>query len=233
MKTRHIVNHADWIQQRKALLAKEKEFQRARDALSRVRRELPWELVEKQYVFEGADGARTLAELFGKHSQLAVYHFMFAPEWDAACKSCTFWADSLDHVTPHLAARDVAFYLVSRAPYAKLVAYRKRMGWSLPLVSSAGSDFNYDYEVSFDTSTRDHVYNYEQSVIDGPERPGFSVFVRDGDSIFHTYSTYGRGIDPLNVAYQVLDLVPKGRDEDRFEFTMEWVRRRDEYDARA
>jgi predicted dithiol-disulfide oxidoreductase (DUF899 family) len=233
MKTHHIVNHADWIQQRKQLLAKEKEFTHARDALSRARRELPWERVEKSYVFEGADGTRTLAELFGEHSQLAVYHFMFAPEWEAGCKSCTFWADSFDHLAPHLAARDVAFYLVSRAPYAKLAAYRTRMGWSLPWVSSAGSDFNYDYEVSFDTSRREHVYNYERTVIEGPERQGFSVFARDGERIFHTYSTYGRGIDALNATYQVLDLVPKGRDEDQFEFSMAWLRRRDEYDART
>jgi predicted dithiol-disulfide oxidoreductase (DUF899 family) len=231
MRNHQVVNHTDWIQRRKELLAREKELQRARDELSRARRELPWEPVDKRYVFEGEEGTRTLLDLFGKHSQLAVYHFMFAPEWDAACKSCTFWADGFDHIAPHLAARDVAFYLVSRAPYATLAAYRKRMGWSLPMVSSAGSDFNYDHEVSFDTSQRDHVYNYERTVIDGPERPGFSAFARDGESIFHTYSTYARGIDGLNVTYQILDLVPKGRDEDQLEFTMSWVRRRDEYDA--
>lgn len=231
MRTHQVVNHSDWIQRRRELLAREKQFQRARDELSRVRRELPWERVDKQYVFEGESGTLTLAELFGEHSQLAVYHFMFAPEWDAACKSCTFWADSLDHVAPHLAARDVAFCMVARAPYTVLAAYRKRMGWSLPMVSSAGSDFNYDHEVSFDVSHREHVYNYERTVIEGPERPGFSVFARDGESIFHTYSTYARGIDALNVTYQILDLVPKGRDEDELEHTMSWVRRRDEYDA--
>jgi predicted dithiol-disulfide oxidoreductase (DUF899 family) len=234
MTAHNIVNHTDWIQQRKGLLAKEKDFMRARDALSRARRALPWERLEKRYVFEGADGPRTLADLFGKHSQLAMYHFMYAPEWEAGCKSCTFWADSFDHAAPHLAARDVSFYAISRAPYPKLAGYRKRMGWSFPWVSSAGSDFNFDYQVSFDTSKREHVYNYEQRVTDdGPEMPGFSVFARDGESIFHTYSTYARGIDMLNVTYQILDLVPKGRDEDELRFTMQWLRRRDEYDARS
>jgi predicted dithiol-disulfide oxidoreductase (DUF899 family) len=233
MNTHHIVTHTDWIQRRKELLAKEKEFLRARDALSSARRELPWERVEKRYVFEGPDGSRTLADLFGKHSQLAIYHFMFAPDWEAGCKSCTFWADSFDHAAPHLAARDVAFYAVSRAPYAKLAAYRKRMGWSFPWVSSAGSEFNFDYDVSFDDSKQGQIYNYAPRTMKGPELPGFSVFTRDGDSIFHTYSTYARGIDALNVTYQILDLVPKGRDEDQFKFAMEWLRRRDEYDART
>jgi predicted dithiol-disulfide oxidoreductase (DUF899 family) len=233
MKTHHVVNHTDWIQQRRALLAKEKDFQRARDELAGARRALPWERVDKRYLFEGADGPRTLTDLFGARSQLAIYHFMFAPEWQAGCKSCTFWADSLDHVTAHLAARDVAFCAVSRAPYAKLAAYRERMGWELPWVSSAGSDFNYDYGVSFDTSKPEHVYNYERTAIDGSEREGLSVFARDGEEVFHTYSTYARGIDMLNVTYQILDLVPKGRDEDAFAFPMQWLRRRDEYDARA
>jgi len=231
MRNHQVVNHTDWIKQRKELLAREKEFQRARDALSKARRELPWERVEKRYVFEGADGERTLADLFGKHSQLAMYHFMFAPDWDVGCKSCSYWSDGFDNVAPHLAARDVAFHLVSRAPYAKLAAYRERMGWSLSWMSSAGSDFNFDYQVSFDTSRREHVFNYERQVVEEPEQPGFSVFARDGESIFHTYSTYARGIDTLNVTYQILDLVPKGRDEDELSDPMDWVKRRDEYDA--
>jgi predicted dithiol-disulfide oxidoreductase (DUF899 family) len=233
MKSHHIVSHADWTQARKNLLAKEKEFLRTRDALSRARRELPWERVEKRYVFDGADGPRTLADLFGERSQLAIYHFMLAPEWEAGCVGCSFWADSFDRVAAHLAARDVAFLAVSRAPYAKLAAYQKRMGWSFAWVSSAGSDFNYDYGVSFDTSTREHVYNYEKADIGGPERPGLSVFARDGESLFHTYSTYARGLDMLNVAYQILDLVPKGRDEEGLSSPASWVRRRDEYHART
>jgi predicted dithiol-disulfide oxidoreductase (DUF899 family) len=231
MRANQIVNHTDWLRQRKELLAKERELMHARDALSRARRELPWEVVDKRYVFEGAEGTRTLADLFGKHSQLAIYHFMFAPEWDEGCKSCTFWTDGFDDITPHLAARDVAFYLVSRAPYPKLAAYRKRLGWSVPWVSSAGSDFNFDYQVSFDMSQPEHVHNYERTAVEESELPGLSVFARDGESIFHTYSTYRRGIDGLNVTYQILDLVPKGRDEDQYDFSMEWVRRRDEYDA--
>jgi predicted dithiol-disulfide oxidoreductase (DUF899 family) len=224
-----VVTHEEWLAARKELLAREKEFTRLRDELSRRRRELPWEPAGKEYVFEGAEGRRTLPELFDGRSQLVVYHFMFAPEWDEGCKSCSFWADNFDPNIVHLKARDVTMVAVSRAPYHKLVAYRERMGWSFPWYSSAETDFNADYRVTFANEERDReVYNYGSLAPRGPEREGVSVFYRDDDGrVFHTYSTYARGIDLLNTAYNYLDLVPKGRDEDgRGPF---WVRRHDEY----
>jgi predicted dithiol-disulfide oxidoreductase (DUF899 family) len=240
-KRQPIVDHTAWTAARRELLRKEKDLVRSRDALAKARRELPWERVEKEYLFESASGPKTLADLFEEKSQLAVYHFMFAPDWEAGCKGCSFWADSFDRIAIHLAHRDVAFTAVSRAPLAKLAGYQKRMGWSFPWVSSAGSDFNFDYGVSFDTSRKEHEYNYATQPIKSPELPGLSVFCRmngrvegrEGEPIFHTYSAYARGIDAMNVAYQILDLVPKGRDEDHFAHPFEWLRRHDEYDARG
>jgi len=226
-----VVSHEDWVSARKALLAEEKAFTRERDRISQLRRNLPWERVEKSYAFEGTEGKRTLAELFGERSQLAVYHFMFGADWDAGCKSCSFWADNFDHIPPHLRARDVSFVAVSNAPLDNLLAYQKRMGWSFPWYSSYGSDFNYDYAVSF---TQEEVdggnawYNYGNFSFPDTEGPGASVFYKNADgTLFHTYSTFGRGIDILNGAYNWLDLMPKGRDENG-EGPV-WLRRRDEY----
>ena len=225
-----VVTHGAWLEARKELLAREKEFTKLRDELSRRRRELPWERVEKEYVFEGADGTRTLPELFDGRSQLVVYHFMFEPESDEGCKSCSFWADNFDPNVIHLKARDVTLVAVSRAPYPKLAAYRERMGWSFPWYSSAGTDFNVDYGVTFAPEDRERrLYNYGSLAPRGPEREGASVFYREADgAVFHTYSTYARGIDLLNTAYNYLDLVPKGRDEADGR-SQSWVRRHDEY----
>jgi len=222
----------EWLAARKKLLAKEKELTHLRDALSAERRAVPWLRVEKQYLFDTPTGRKSLADLFEGRSQLAMYHFMFAPEWDEGCKSCSFWAESFDHIPIHLAHRDVTFLAVSRAPLEKLQAYARRFGWTFPWVSSAPSDFNYDFNVSFrpeELESRKASYNYEPAQYLRSDLPGVSVFARDrGGAVFHTYSSYARGIDALNVAYQYLDLVPKGRDESGE--AMNWLRRRDEYD---
>jgi len=233
MKAHEVVSAPEWVRARKALLAKEKEFTKAADALAKARRALPWERVEKRYVFDGPAGEETLDDLFGGRSQLVVYHFMFAPDWEAGCKSCTFWADGFDRIVPHLEHRDVTLLAISRAPWPKLAAYRKRLGWSFKWVSSGRSNFNFDYGVSFAPNRPGTPsYNYEPLTVSETDLPGISVFLRDeGGAIFHTYSTYARGIDMMNTAYRYLDLVPKGRDEDGLPFTMEWLRRRDEYDA--
>ncbi|HKO24397.1 MAG TPA: DUF899 domain-containing protein [Chloroflexota bacterium] len=235
-----VVSHEEWLAARKQLLAEEKEFTRLRDRLSQRRRDLPWEAVEKEYVFEGPNGPQTLAELFDGRSQLVVYHAMFDPataspstSWteDAACFACSFWADNFNGIIVHLHHRDVTLIAVSRAPYAKIAAYKERMGWTFPWVSSGNSDFNFDYRVSFtaqEVAEGKADYNYTLQDV-GPERPGISVFFKDATGrIFHTYSTYARGLDMLNVAYHYLDLVPKGRDEgDRGPY---WLRRHDEYE---
>lgn len=225
-----VVSHEEWVAARKALLIKEKEFTHARDAISRERRALPWEAVTKQYAFEGAGGSRKLADLFDGRSQLAVYHFMFHPDWDAGCPHCSFWADNFNPNVPHLAANDVSMVIISRAPYASLAAYRKRMGWTFPWYSSFGTDFNFDFGVSFtdEQMKAGPIYNYQPAGND-PEREGFSVFAKDdAGRIFHTYSTYARGIDIFNTAYNVLDCVPKGRQEEG-RAPQYWVRRHDEY----
>jgi predicted dithiol-disulfide oxidoreductase (DUF899 family) len=226
-----VVDHDEWLAARKELLAQEKAFTRQRDELSRQRRELPWERVEKEYVFEGPDGGRTLAELFDGRSQLIVYHFMFDPSWDEGCKSCSFWADNFDPNVVHLKARDVTFVAISRAPYAKLAAYKRRMRWSFDWFSSGETDFNFDLGVSFapDELEREGAYNYGSLAPHAPEREGLSVFYKHGDAVFHTYSAYARGIDLVNTAYNYLDLVPKGRDEEGAR-SQSWVRRHDEYE---
>jgi predicted dithiol-disulfide oxidoreductase (DUF899 family) len=227
-----VVSHDKWLKARTKLLAREKEFTRARDELSRARRELPWERVEREYVFETTEGRRTLGELFEGRSQLVVYHFMFAPEWDEGCPHCSFWADNFDPVIVHLKQRDVTMIAASRAPLAKLEAFRKRMGWSFRWVSSGGSDFNYDYGVSFrpeEVEGGTGFYNYRTGPVPS-DREGVSVFYKDGSgALFHTYSAYARGIDLVNTAYNYLDLVPKGRDEDREEWVQAWVRYHDRY----
>jgi predicted dithiol-disulfide oxidoreductase (DUF899 family) len=232
MTAKHkIVAPQDWLKARLALLAKEKEFTRLRDELSHERSELPWERVDKPYVFAGPGGNETLADLFGGRSQLIIYHFMFAPDWQAACPGCSFWADNFNGIISHLNQRDVSLVAVSRAPLQKLQAFATRMGWSFRWVSSANTAFNYDYQVSFtaeELAAGTAVHNYTRFEESGADKPGVSVFLKDeGGGIFHTYSAYARGIDILNTAYNYLDLVPKGRDEsNRGAY---WVRRHDEY----
>jgi predicted dithiol-disulfide oxidoreductase (DUF899 family) len=193
---------------------------------------MPWECVEKSYQFEGPNGALSLADLFSGRSQLIVYHFMFGPDWQEGYKSCSFWADNFNGIPIHLNHRDVTLTVVSRAPLAKINAYKKRMGWSFPWVSSYGSDFNFDYHVSFtpeQIAEGKAYYNYAVRPITASDEQGISVFYDETGKVFHTYSCHGRGIDMVNGAYQYLDLVPKGRDEDGFSFSMEWLRRHDQY----
>jgi predicted dithiol-disulfide oxidoreductase (DUF899 family) len=227
-----IVSENEWIEARKALLKKEKELTILGDQLNQQRRELPWKEVNKEYVFEGPNGKQTLRELFDGRSQLIVYHFMFDPTWEAACLHCSFWADNFNDIIVHLNQRDVTMIAVSRAPYSKLAAYEKRMGWDFKWVSSYDTDFNFDYHVSFTPEELDRkaFYNYNLQDMHSSEREGVSVFYKDpADRVYHTYSAYARGIDMLNVAYHYLDLVPKGRDEAGHEFPQFWVRRHDEY----
>jgi len=223
----------EWLVARKALLSREKLFTLQRDELSEARRALPWVLVEEPYVFDGQSGVRTLPDLFEGKSQLIIYHFMFGPDWDAGCPSCSFWIDNFDGVQAHLAARDTALALVSTALYATLSAFKTRMGWSLPWFSTHGSDFNTDYGVTFDTDPdQPNTANYNYRPISEPpsEMPGISVVIKDDAGVvYHTYSAYSRGLDMVNGAYQLLDLTPKGRDEADLQFSMSWLRRHDEY----
>jgi predicted dithiol-disulfide oxidoreductase (DUF899 family) len=242
VKNHRVVSSEEWIAARKALLAKEKELTRLRDELNEQRRALPWERVSASYRFASERGTETLEQLFEGRSQLVVYHAMFHPHkanartpWseDAACPMCSFWMDNFNGVTAHLANRDVTIIAASKAPVDKIAAYRKRMGWSFKWVSSAENDFNADYGVSFtdeQVANKSGTYNYRPGgIFPIVEHPGISVFYRDpSGQIFHTYSTYGRGLDMLNVAYHYLDLVPKGRDEGDGNGTG-WVRRHDEY----
>jgi len=239
MQPHKIVSREEWIEARKALMAREKELTQARDALSEERRNLPWVKVDKNYVFDGPHGKVTLGDLFKDKPQLVVQHVMFAPDWDAACKSCSFWADGFERMVPHLAARDTTMAAVSLAPVDKLEAFKKRMGWTFDWVSSGNNDFNYDYAVSF---TPEQIaagiakYNYGTTRLYGPELPGISVFYRDETgAVFHTYSTFARGLDMMNAAYHYLDLTPLGRHEEGLPYPMDWVRLRDQYqpDAKA
>jgi predicted dithiol-disulfide oxidoreductase (DUF899 family) len=229
-----IATEAEWLAARKDLLTREKEFTRQRDALSAARRKLPMVKIDKKYTFDGPVGKETLADLFDGRSQLIVYHFMFGPGWEEGCKSCSYLADHFDGANWHLRHRDVTFAVVSRAPLSELEPYKKRMGWRFKWVSSHGSDFNFDYHVSFtkeDEAKGKVYYNYGMGEFVSDELPGLSVFYKDANGdIFHTYSTYARGLDILVGTYNFLDLVPKGRDEDP-ESTMDWVRRHDQYPA--
>ena len=231
MKNHKIVSRKEWLEARKAHLVKEKEFTRLRDRLSQERRELPWVKVDKEYHFDGPKGKETLSELFEGRSQLIVYHFMYDPSWDEGCKGCSFLADNYDGIIVHLNHRDVTLVTVSKAPLDKINAYKKRMGWSFKWVSSFANDFNRDYHVSFmpEEKDKDVYYNYTTCKYFSSEGPGVSVFYKDenGD-IFHTYSTYARGLDMLIGVYHLLDLVPKGRDEGGK--GMEWLRHHDRYD---
>lgn len=234
MTAHKVVSHDAWIAARQRFLLKEKEFTRLRDELSRERRELPWERVDKEYVFESTNGRETLADLFGGHSQLIVYHFMYGPDWEIGCRSCSFWADNFNNIVPHLAARDASLVAVSLAPLQKLQAQARRFGWTFKWVSSHGSDFNFDYHVSFSPEALergDTVYNYTPQKLGSTEMPGISAFFRDGQQIYHSYSTYARGLDMLNAAYHYLDIAPKGRDEEGLAYPQQWVKHRVAYET--
>ena len=220
-----------WLTARKKLLEKEKAFTRARDELAKARRELPFARVEKPYLFATERGEETLPDLFKGKSQLIVYHFMFGIDWKEGCPSCSFWMDNLNGIDPHLAARDISFVAVSLAPLDKLLAYKKRMGWRHNWVSSGDSDFNIDFGVTFPggVAGKNGGYNYSNNVY-RDELPGVSVFRKfEEGSIGHFYSTFARGLDILNGAYNLIDLTPNGRNEEDLEYTMAWVRRRDQY----
>jgi len=232
MTMHEVVSKDEWVEARKRLLAKEKEFTRMGEQLSAERRALPWLRIDKQYTFDGPNGRETLAQLFGDRNQLVVYHFMFAPEWEVGCKNCSFWADNFNGITAHLRQRDVAFTAISRAPLEKLQAFAQRLGWTFKWVSSQGTDFNYDFEVSFKPEALargEATYNFAKLPYASSDMPGISVFAKDeSGAVCRTYSTFGRGIDMMNTAHHYLDLVPKGRDEGGK--IMAWVKLRDLYD---
>lgn len=232
-----VVDRDTWLRARLELLQAEKDLTRRRDALAARRRTLPWVRIDQDYRFDSPAGSVSLADLFGNHSQLLVQHFMLGAGWEEGCRSCSFMMDHFNPTVPHLGARDVAFAAISHAPLAEILPFKARMGWTVNWVSSAGSDFNYDFNVSFRPEDRvDGLvrYNYTQRPFPHEEAPGISVFVRDGDGqIFHTYSTYGRGVEVIMGTYHLLDLVPKGRDEATLGYGMEWVRYHDRYDVGA
>jgi predicted dithiol-disulfide oxidoreductase (DUF899 family) len=237
MEQPRIVSRDEWLAARRALLVKEKAHTRAGDAISNDRRRLPMVKVDAQYTFDTPDGRCTLADLFEGRSQLIVYHFMMGPGWVEGCPSCSFLVDHLDGALVHLADRDVTLVAVSRAPLSEIEAFKRRMGWHFTWVSSYGTDFNWDYHVSF---TKDEVargqmrYNYDEQLFPSEEAPGFSVFLKDAaGGVFHTYSTYGRGGEIVLGTYHLLDLVPGGRNEDGLPFPMAWVRHHDRYGAVA
>lgn len=232
-----IVSHTEWLAARQQLLAKEKEFTRQHDALAAARRTLPWVKINQPYVFDGPAGRETLAQLFAGRSQLIVYHFMFGPGWEEGCTSCSFGMDHIDPMLPHLAARDTTFIAASRATLPEIEAFRKRMGWKFKWVSAGDNGFNTDFHVSF---TREEMeagrvnYNFQTfppGLMPVEELPGISVFARNAaGEVFHTYSAYARGCEPIIGTYQLLDLTPKGRDEDGLTHSMGWVRHHDRYD---
>jgi predicted dithiol-disulfide oxidoreductase (DUF899 family) len=237
MEPHRIVSRDEWLAAHKAHLAEEKALTHARDALAEKRRALPWVKVDTTYTFDTPHGRKTLAELFNGRSQLIVYHFMLGPDWEEGCPGCSLVSDHVDGALLHVEQRDVAYVAVSRAPLAKIEAFKKRMGWHFRWVSSYGSEFNYDYHVSFTPEQREKgkvYYNFEMNDVaaqgfDSDELPGVSVFYKDetGD-VFHTFSAYGRGVEPLIGAYNLLDLMPKGRDEAHN--MMDWLRHHDRYD---
>ncbi|MGH8733725.1 MAG: DUF899 domain-containing protein [Burkholderiales bacterium] len=229
-----VVSRDEWVAERKTLLAREKELTRLRDQIARERRALPWLRIEKNYVFDTPAGQRTLAELFEGRRQLLVQHFMFAPGWEEGCKSCSFMADHIDGMKVHLAHRDVTFIAISRAPLADIERFRQRMGWQFKWVSSNANDFNFDLGVSFtpeENAKNEVTYNYGTQPFESEEMPGISVFYKDdAGEVFHTYSTYGRGVEVMMHTYAMLDLMPKGRDERNVEYKMDWVRHHDRYE---
>lgn len=234
MPTHKIAGRQDFLKAHAAFLKAEKELTRQRDELAKARRELPWALVEKTYVFEGTEGKKTLSDLFAGKSQLIVQHFMLGPGWKEGCEGCSFMADHVDPALVHLGQRDVSYVAISRAPLANIQKYKQRMGWQFPWLSSGETDFNFDFHVSFTEAdkARDKIYyNYREDKYMGDELPGMSVFYKDeAGKIFHTYSTFGRGAEQVMGTYVLLDMLPKGRDEEPFKVhPMEWVRRHDEY----
>ena len=229
----NIVGHDEWIEARKALLEKEKAFTRERDALAKARQSMPWVRVDKDYRFQTEEGEKSLGDLFEGYSQLVIFHFMYGPDWDAGCKSCSFWADNFNGIGAHLRQRDTRLVAVSRAPLRTLLAFRDRMGWQFPWVSSEGSDFNYDFHVSFhreDVENNRTEYNYRIQPFPSEEAPGLSCFIKGDDGgIYHTYSAYSRGLDIINAAYNILDMTAMGRHEGDLPYTMAWVKLHDEY----
>jgi predicted dithiol-disulfide oxidoreductase (DUF899 family) len=228
-----VVSQDQWLAARKALLVKEKEFTKARDALSAERRDMPWVKIDKNYAFDTPNGKQTLADLFEGRSQLIVYHFMLGPGWKEGCKSCSYLADHFDGAIPHLAQRDVTMLAVSRAPLAEIEVYKRRMGWNFKWVSSNGNDFNYDFKISFpdDEVGKEGIYNFGTTKVYGEEMPGISVFIKnESGEVFRTYSAYAWGLDIIVGTYNLLDMAPKGRDEANLPFTMSWVKRHDEYE---
>lgn len=232
-----IVGRQEWLQQRRELLEQEKKLTQLRDELSQARRELPWVRVDKAYEFETTRGNESLGQLFGEHRQLLLYHFMFGPEWQEGCPSCSFWADNYSGTEAHLAARDIQLVVVSRAPLDRLQAYRERMGWTFDWVSSLDSDFNFDFAVSFtpeELESEKPAYNFDTMPAGTEEAPGLSVFCQDEDGeVFHTYSCYARGLDIFNGAYHHIDVTPRGRNEDDLPWPMAWIRRHDQYNAQS
>lgn len=230
-----IVTSAEWLVARAELLAEEKRLTRQMDAVSARRRVLPWVKVEKKYLFASRSGQVSLADLFGGRSQLVIQHFMLGPGWEEGCPSCSYMADHVDAMLPHLAARDVTMIAVSRAPLAEIEVFKKRMGWGFEWASSQDNRFNYDFHVAFtdeEMATGNVNYNYTMQPFGCNDAPGISVFRKEADgSIYHTYSVYGRGVELMMGTYRILDLVPKGRDEDQLGHTMEWVRHHDRYDS--
>lgn len=222
------VTREEWLKARKDFLIKEKEFTYAREKLSEERRNLPMVKIEKDYQFNTESGTQTLSELFGDHQQLIIYHFMYGTDWEQGCPSCSFWADNFEGIDTHLAARNTAFAVTSNAPLQILFEYKKRLGWNFNWVSATDLEFGTDFGVSFYDEKNDGGYNYSDWTPEG-EMPGISVFIKDDDEIYHSYSTYGRGLDMLNGAYHYLDLTPQGRDEKDLEFAQAWVKRHDEY----
>ncbi len=234
---RPVVSREQWLAARKTLLLREKELTRLQDQVARERRALPWVRVEKDYVFDTLDGPRRLADLFDGRSQLLVQHFMFAPGWEQGCKSCSYMADHNDGANLHLAQRDVTLLAVSRAPLADIERFRQRMGWRFNWVSSHGTDFNHDFGVNFtqdEMSSGKVYYNYTRQPFPHEEAPGISVFLRnDAGDVFHTYSRFGRGVEVMMHTYNLLELTPKGRDEDELDYPMAWVRHHDRYATEA
>lgn len=234
MTGHNVVSRQEWLAARVALLAREKTLTQQQDALARERQQLPWVRVEKEYVFETPEGEKkTLGDLFDDKSQLMIYHFMFGPEWEQGCQSCSMATDTMDANYVHLAQRDIAFAMVSRAPMEKITPFKKRMGWSVPWVSSYGSEFNYDFAVSLGKEEpQENWYNFGTSGHPVDEAPGVSAFYKDADGvIYHTYSTYGRGVEATLGVYPLLDMAPKGRDEDGLPWPMAWVKHHDRYDT--
>jgi predicted dithiol-disulfide oxidoreductase (DUF899 family) len=232
MEQPRVVSEAEWIEARKELLAKEKALTRQRDALAEERRRLPWVKIDRKYEFDTPSGKKSLADLFGGKSQLVIYHFMLGPDWEQGCPSCSLLGDHMDGMGIHLAQRDVNLMIVSRAPLAKIDAFKNRMGWRFPWVSSYGSEFNFDFGVSVtkEEAAKETVYNYATTKFPSEERPGLSVFSKNANGeVFHTYSMYARGLEDLLGVYVILDRVPKGRAEAGLTHGMAWVRHHDRY----